>query len=95
MDRNEIHKWLKTPTKSWRWNEQETDRYSSLECDGSQFIYTTWSHDMENGGQSLLGRQSIESFECDGPSHQVPQNVQASVQSWLTEHGLSSTPRPR
>lgn len=80
MDRDALARWLRTPSKTWRWNQGETHGYEAVELRGEMLVWFRWRVDDPRGeGRADELEQSLASFLADGPRRALPRSVYDAV----------------
>lgn len=72
---------------TWRWRPDpaDPDHYLAVETTDGGLRYFAWSH-LDARGLTRETLQSFASFEEDGPSWAMPEDVEREVRAWLSAH---------
>ena len=84
MDRDALQRFLRSPHRTFRWNQGEDGEYGAVETTDAGLIWFRWV-------QSGLGRedqveQTYEAYHRDGALRPMPEEVASQLAEWVSEH---------
>lgn len=90
MDRDALRRWLDGPSKTWRWNDGDRERYRGVEAREGVLRWFRWSHMPEDdgGGHMPVAEQGYAAFLAEGPPAGMtpPDAIRQEMERWLKEH---------
>ncbi len=91
MDRGRLERWLKSPHRTFRWNDgEDSERYEGVTTTDEGLRWFRWSHvfaDAGGEGEHDVEEQSYEAFRASGPLRDMPEDLRAELNAWLTRQG--------
>ncbi len=90
MDRGRLDDWLKSPHRTFRWNDgDDSERYEGVTTTDDGLRWFRWSHvfaDEGGEGEHDVAHQSYEAFRASGPLRPMPDPIREELTSWVKEH---------